>query len=156
MHRAPIQCLEDRNQSCCGDSSLNIISFCCQRHAPTVPHTGDRTYVTGSIRGWSRWHLTYSLVAADSKSASLLRSLPQLLLNFQFKIILPKRPLLSRILLWYCVQLLYKRCKHIQIERCIAHACLGTAPNHYLLPLHNFVRKFAFLSTLTLSSVLFA
>ena len=40
--------------------------------------------MTGSIRGWGRSHLTCSRVAADSKSASSLRSLPQLLLNFQF------------------------------------------------------------------------
>ena len=32
---------------------------CCQRHGLAVPGAGDRSYVTGSIRGWSRSHLTY-------------------------------------------------------------------------------------------------
>ena len=58
-----------------------------QRHGLTVPRAGERSYVTGSIRGWSRSHLTYITVAAGSKSASSLRSLPQLQLNFQFNII---------------------------------------------------------------------
>ena len=31
----------------------------CQRHGLAVPRAGDRSYVTGSIRGWSRSHLTY-------------------------------------------------------------------------------------------------
>ena len=36
--------------------------FCppfCQRHGLTVPRAGYRSYVTGSIRGWSRSNLTY-------------------------------------------------------------------------------------------------
>ena len=32
----------------------------CQRHDLTVPRAGDRSNVTGSIRGWSRSHLTYT------------------------------------------------------------------------------------------------
>ena len=31
----------------------------CQRHGLAVPRAGDRSYVTGLIRGWSRSHLTY-------------------------------------------------------------------------------------------------
>ena len=31
----------------------------CQRHGLAVPRAGDRSYVAGSIRGWSRSHLTY-------------------------------------------------------------------------------------------------
>ena len=31
----------------------------CQRHGLAVPRAGDRFFVTGSIRGWSRSHLTY-------------------------------------------------------------------------------------------------
>ena len=31
----------------------------CQRHGLAVPRAGDRSYVTGSIHGWSRSHLTY-------------------------------------------------------------------------------------------------
>ena len=31
----------------------------CQRHSQAVPRAGDRSYVTGLIRGWSRLHLTY-------------------------------------------------------------------------------------------------
>ena len=31
----------------------------CQRHGLAVPRAGDRFYVTGSIRSWSRSHLTY-------------------------------------------------------------------------------------------------
>ena len=31
----------------------------CQRHSQEVPRTGDRSYEMGSIRGWSRLHLTY-------------------------------------------------------------------------------------------------
>ena len=30
-----------------------------QRHGLAVPRAGDRSYVTGSICGWSRSHLTY-------------------------------------------------------------------------------------------------
>ena len=30
-----------------------------QRHGLAVPRAGDRSYVAGSIRGWSRSHLTY-------------------------------------------------------------------------------------------------
>ena len=49
-----------------------------QRQGLAVPRAGDRSYMTGSIRGWSRLHLTYTVlrVAADAKSASSLRSLP--------------------------------------------------------------------------------
>ena len=42
-----------------------VMSLCqrhfiyCQRHGLAVPRAGDRSYVTGSIRGWSRSHLTY-------------------------------------------------------------------------------------------------
>ena len=53
----------------------------------TSQRAGDRSCVTGLIRGWSRSHLTYVTGAADSKSASSLHSLPQLPLNFQFNII---------------------------------------------------------------------
>ena len=65
-----------------------LISFAkissCQRHGLAVSRADYRFYMTGSIHGWSRSHLTYSIyrVAADSKSASSLHSLPQLLLNF--------------------------------------------------------------------------
>ena len=45
-----------------------------------VPRAGCRSYVTGSIHGWTRLHLTR--VVADLKSASSFRSLPKLLLNF--------------------------------------------------------------------------
>ena len=31
----------------------------CQRHGLAVPRAGDRSYVTGSIRGWSQSRLTY-------------------------------------------------------------------------------------------------
>ena len=31
----------------------------CQRHGLAVPRASDRFYVTGSIRGWNRSHLTY-------------------------------------------------------------------------------------------------
>ena len=31
----------------------------CQRHGLAVPRAGDRSYVTGSIGGWSRSHLTH-------------------------------------------------------------------------------------------------
>ena len=58
----------------------------CKRYGLAVPHAGDKSYVTGSIHGWSRSHFIYR-VAADSKSVSSLRSLPQLPLNFQFNII---------------------------------------------------------------------
>ena len=54
------------------------------QHGLAVQRSGNRPYVTGSIHGWSRSHLTYFRVAADSKSASSLHSLPQLLLNFLF------------------------------------------------------------------------
>ena len=46
-----------------------------------APCTGDRSCMTSLIHSWSRSHLTYR-VAADSKSASSLSSLPQLLLTF--------------------------------------------------------------------------
>ena len=41
----------------CGPRLQNF--FICQRHGLAVPRAGDRSYVTGSIRGWSRSHLTY-------------------------------------------------------------------------------------------------
>ena len=31
----------------------------CKRHGLAVPGAGGRSYVTGSIRGWSRSRLTY-------------------------------------------------------------------------------------------------
>ena len=38
---------------------LNFDARPCQRHGLAVPRAGERSYVTGSIRGWSRSHLTY-------------------------------------------------------------------------------------------------
>ena len=35
------------------------LSLVQQRHGLAVPRAGDRSYVTGSIRGWSRSQLTY-------------------------------------------------------------------------------------------------
>ena len=40
-------------------SDSAIAAAACQRHGLAVPHAGDRFSVTGSIRGWSRSHLTY-------------------------------------------------------------------------------------------------
>ena len=37
----------------------NMSSNRSQRHGLAVPRAGDRSYVTGSIHGWSRSHLTY-------------------------------------------------------------------------------------------------
>ena len=39
--------------------SFSIILNLRQRHGLAVPRAGDRSYVTGSIRGWSRSQLTY-------------------------------------------------------------------------------------------------
>ena len=36
-----------------------IFGLACQRHDLAVTRAGDRSYVTGSIRGWSRSHWTY-------------------------------------------------------------------------------------------------
>ena len=58
-----------------------------QRYGQALPCASYRSYVTGSIK-WSRSYLSYSIyrVAADSKSASSLCSLSQLLLNVQFNL----------------------------------------------------------------------
>ena len=45
-----------------------------------VPRARDRIYVTGSIRGWSRLHLT--ALPGGLKSASSLRSLFQLTVKY--------------------------------------------------------------------------
>ena len=50
-----------------------------------VPPVDGRSYVMGSIHGCSRSRMNW--VAANSKSVSSLRNLPQLLLNFFFNII---------------------------------------------------------------------
>ena len=39
--------------------SEEVLGKVCQRHGLAVPRAGDRSYETGSIRGWSRSHLTY-------------------------------------------------------------------------------------------------
>ena len=70
-------------------AGLQWLVIICVRRGLAVPRAGDRSYVASSIHGWSRSHstLTELLLSVDSKSASSLRSLPQLLLNFQFNII---------------------------------------------------------------------
>ena len=42
-----------------GGKNVEVICSCCKRHGLAVPRAGDRSYVTGSIHGWSRSHLTY-------------------------------------------------------------------------------------------------
>ena len=37
---------------------MQIASAVCQRRGLAVPRTGNRSYVMGSIHGWSRSHLT--------------------------------------------------------------------------------------------------
>ena len=39
--------------------SKSLDKFQCQRRGLAVPSAGDRFYVTGSICGWNRSHLTY-------------------------------------------------------------------------------------------------
>ena len=51
----------------------------CQRHGLVIPHAGSRSYVTGSIHGWSRSHLTYY-------TGCLLTRRAQLLFNYYQKI----------------------------------------------------------------------
>ena len=49
-------------QECKDPDSLRCFYYLVQVSANVldIPHTSCRSYVTGSIRGWSRSHLTYS------------------------------------------------------------------------------------------------
>ena len=66
----------------CGDIENSIFTTC--RIASPVPRAHFRSYVTGSIRGRSQSHFGW---LSHSKSASSFRSLPQLLLKYQFNAI---------------------------------------------------------------------
>ena len=73
-------------------ASRQVYLWCWERllasFSHAVPRAGYRPYVTGSIHGGILLLLPYGVdwAAADSKSASSLRILPRLLLNYLFNI----------------------------------------------------------------------
>ena len=54
----------------------------CQRHSLAVPRAGERSYVTGSIRGWSRSHLTYVTDDCSLKERKLTSQSPSIVAKF--------------------------------------------------------------------------
>ena len=58
-----------------------IINFEGRRHDLAVSRAGDRSYVTGSIRGWSRSYFTYNWEAADKKDKLISQS-PSIAVEF--------------------------------------------------------------------------
>ena len=54
----------------------------CQRHGQAVPRAGDRSYVTGSIRGWSRSHLTYITGGCSLEERKLTSQSPSITVEF--------------------------------------------------------------------------
>ena len=57
-------------------------TFFCQRHGLAVPRAGDRSYVTGSVRGWSRSHLTYITGGCRLEERKLTSQSPSITVEF--------------------------------------------------------------------------
>ena len=72
--------------------------YYCQRHGLAVPRAGDRSYVTGSIRGWSRSQLTYLTGGCWLEERKLTSQSPSVTVEFSVQYIIMSSKLGNRYL----------------------------------------------------------
>ena len=75
------------------------LSSPCQRHGLAVPREGDRSYVTGSIRGWSRSHLTYIPGGCSLEERNLTWQSPSITVEFSVQYNLKTTPVIIIIII---------------------------------------------------------
>ena len=81
--------------SVCGVLRFSSTYVFSQRHAPAAPRAGDRSYVTGSIHGWSRSHLAYVAGGCWLEERKLTSQSPSITVEFSVQYNLKKNSVIS-------------------------------------------------------------
>ena len=92
---------------CCLHPAASCINSYCmnsQQYGLAVPRAGDRSYVTGSIRGWSRSQLTYLMGGCSLKERKLTSQSPSITVEFSVQYNLKITSVIHIFINIYCQQ----------------------------------------------------